>query len=181
ASCHADLPKISFIIRNLGDYTSKLNTLKVGQDVYVDGPYGSISLAESANAKAIVLIAGGAGIGPMLSLLRGLAQQNDPRPIRLIYGNNHLDQMVLQDEIKHLEKTMPNFKQQLVCATATDDNDIYQGVIDTPCLEQVINAIAPYDWTVYLCGPKPMITAVNKSLKSLKIPAAHIHYEQLSF
>lgn len=181
ASCHADLPKISFIIRNLGDYTSKLNTLKEGQDVYVDGPYGSISLAESANAKAIVLIAGGAGIGPMLSLLRGLAQQNDPRPIRLIYGNNHLDQMVLQDEIKHLEKTMPNFKQQLVCTTATDDNDIYQGVIDTPCLEQVINAIAPYDWTVYLCGPKPMITAVNKSLKSLKIPAAHIHYEQLSF
>lgn len=181
ASCQADLPKVSFIIRNLGDYTSKLNTLKVGQDVYVDGPYGSISLAESINAKAIVLIAGGAGIGPMLSLLRDLAQANDLRPIRLIYGNNNPNQMVLQDEIKHLEQTMPDFKQQLVCATTTDDGDTYQGVIDKACIEQVISISVPRDWGVYLCGPKPMITAVNKSLKSLNIPAAHIHYEQLSF
>lgn len=181
ASCQADLPKVSFIIRNLGDYTSKLNTLKVGQDVYVDGPYGSISLAESANAKAIVLIAGGAGIGPMLSLLRGLAQANDPRPIRLIYGNNRPDQMVLQNEIKRLEQTMPNFKQQLACATTTGDGDIYQGVIDQACIEQVINIAVPRDWGVYLCGPKPMITAVNKSLKALQIPRATIHYEQLSF
>ena len=60
ASCQADLPRVSFIIRNLGDYTSKLDTLNVGQNVYVDGPYGSINLAESTKSKAIVLIAGGA-------------------------------------------------------------------------------------------------------------------------
>ena len=117
----------------------------------------------------------------MLSLLRGLAEKNDPRPIRLIYGNNHIDQMVLQSEIKALEKTMPDFKQQLVCAEATNQEDAYQGVIDKNCIEQVINIEATNDWTVYLCGPKPMITAVNKSLKSLNIPKAHIHYEQLSF
>ncbi len=185
ASCQADLPKVSFIIRNLGDYTSKLDTLNIGQDVYVDGPYGSINLGESAKSKAIVLIAGGAGIGPMLSLLRGLAEKNDPRPIRLIYGNNHIDQMVLQDEINALEKTMPNFKQQLVCSEAMNRDDIHEGVIDKDCIEQVINNVidikATNDWTVYLCGPKPMITGVNKSLKSLNIPKAHIHYEQLSF
>lgn len=181
ASCQADLPKVSFIIRNLGDYTSKLNTLKIGQNVYVDGPYGSISLAESAKSKAIVLIAGGAGIGPMLSLLRGLAQKNDPRLIRLIYGNSHLNQMVLQDEIKALEKTLLNFRQQLVCVEATNQDDIYQGVINKDCIEQVINVEAIGQWTVYLCGPKSMITGVNKSLKLLKIPNTNIHYEQLSF
>ncbi len=181
ASCQADLPKVSFIIRNLGDYTSKLDTLSIGQNVYVDGPYGSINLAESAKSKAIVLIAGGAGIGPMLSLLRGLAENNDPRPIRLIYGNNHIDQMVLQDEIKALENTMPNFEQQLVCSEATNRGDVHEGVIDKDCIEHVINKEAKHDWTVYLCGPKPMIAGVNKSLKSLKIPKAHTHYEQLSF
>ncbi len=181
ASCQADLPRVSFIIRNLGDYTSKLDTLKVGQNVYVDGPYGSISLAESAKSKAIVLIAGGAGIAPMLSLLRGLAEKNDPRPVRLIYGNNRLDQMVLQGEIKTLEKTMTDFRQQLVCAEATDRDDIYQGVIDKDCIAQVLNTHPINDWTVYLCGPKTMITGVNDSLKSLHIPNAHIHYEQLSF
>lgn len=181
ASCQADLPRISFIIRNLGDYTSRLNTLKIGQPVYVDGPYGSISLADSSQSDAILLIAGGAGIGPMLSLLRGLAQNGDPRPIRLIYGNNDLDQMVLQKEIKELEKTMPDFKQQLVCATATDQDEIYQGVIDKTCIEQVIQGQSPGAWSVYLCGPEAMITAVNRNLRLLNIPAANIHYEQLSF
>lgn len=181
ASCQADLPRVSFIIRNLGDYTSKLNTLSVGQNVYVDGPYGSISLAESAKSKAIVLIAGGAGIAPMLSLLRGLAEKNDPRPVRLIYGNNRLDQMVLQDEIKALEQTMPDFRQQRVCTEAGGRDDVYQGVIDKDCIAQVISTAPVNDWTVYLCGPQAMIAGVNGSLKSLNIPNTHIHYEQLSF
>lgn len=181
ASCQSDLPRISFIIRNLGDYTSRLNTLKIGQPVYVDGPYGSMSLAESNRSKAILLIAGGAGIGPMLSLLRGLALSQDPRPIRLIYGNNDLDQMVLQKEIRTLEKSMTDFKQQLVCLTATDKADIYQGVIDQACIQQVIQGHNPNDWGVYLCGPQAMISAVNKSLRLLNIPAANTHYEQLSF
>jgi predicted ferric reductase len=172
---------VSFIIRNLGDYTSKLNTLSVGQNVYVDGPYGSISLAESAKSKAIVLIAGGAGIAPMLSLLRGLAEKNDPRPVRLIYGNNRLDQMVLQDEIKALEQTMPDFRQQRVCAEAGGRDDVYQGVIDKDCIAQVISTAPVNDWTVYLCGPQAMIAGVNGSLKALNIPNTHIHYEQLSF
>lgn len=196
ASCQADLPRVSFLIRNLGDYTSKLDTLKIGQDVFVDGPYGSINLAESNKSKAIVLIAGGAGIAPMLSLLRGLAEKNDPRPIRLIYGNNRLDQMVLQDEIEALEKTMPDFKQQLVCSEIINQEHqenqegIYQGVIDKDCIESVLNNVnsnninsieAKKDCTVYLCGPEPMIAGVNQSLKTLNIPKAHIHYEQLSF
>lgn len=181
ASCPADLPRISFIIRNLGDYTSRLDTLRIGQPVYVDGPYGSLSLEESSRSEAILLIAGGAGIGPMLSLLRGLARTHDPRPIRLIYGNNDLDQMVLQEEIRALEQSMPDFKQQLVCITATDQDGIYQGVIDQTCIEQVMQQQNPGDWSVYLCGPQAMITAINKSLKLLNISPANIHYEQLSF
>ena len=115
ASCKRDLPEISMIIRELGDYTSHLDALTIGQAVYVDGPYGSMSLRDSEKAKGITLIAGGAGIGPMLSLLRELAANHDPRPIRLLYGNKDYEQMVLQEEIRSLEQTMPDFVQQLVC------------------------------------------------------------------
>lgn len=181
ASTKASLPNISFLIRNLGDYTSKLDQLKIGQTVYVDGPYGSISLNNTKKAKAIMLIAGGAGIGPILSLLRGLAEQNDPRPIRLIYGNNELDQMAMQDEIQALEAQMPNFKQQLVCNERQTYSGVYQGVIDQTILADVFGSQAVKDWGVYMCGPEAMIEAVNKSLKSLKISDKNIHYEQLSF
>ncbi|MGB5444135.1 MAG: ferredoxin reductase family protein [Psychromonas sp.] len=181
ASCQHDLPQISFIIRELGDYTSSLADLTPGQEVYIDGPYGSMSLNDSNKAQGITLIAGGAGLGPMLSLLRGLAARHDTRPIRLIYGNNSLKQMALLDEIKGFEQQMANFKVQLVCQEETEQDDIYKGVIDKQCIADNIDLSLPNQWSVYLCGPKPMIAAVRKSLRDLSINNSNIHYEQLSF
>lgn len=181
ASAKSNLPLVSFVIRSLGDFTSKLQDLTIGQKVYVDGPYGSISLDDAKRSKAIVLIAGGAGIGPMLSLLRGLAELNDPRPVRLIYGNKRIDQMVLQDEIRMLEKQMPDFKQQLVCKESCESEDVYQGVVDQAVITQVMSSQPMDDWTVYLCGPRSMIEAVKKSLNKMKVPDKNVHYEQLSF
>ena len=181
ASARAALPQVSFLIRNLGDYTSKLNELKVGQTVYVDGPYGSISLDDAKRSKAIVLIAGGAGIGPMLSLLRGLAERRDSRPVRLIYGNNRLDQMVLQEEIKMLEDQLPDFKQQLVCDQSEGREGVYHGVVDQTIITRVLGSHPIGDWAVYLCGPEPMIDAVNKTLKKFGISGKNVHYERLSF
>lgn len=185
ASCQHDLPKISFIIRELGDYTANLEKLILGQQVYIDGPYGSMSLNDSNQAKGITLIAGGAGLGPMLSLLRGLATRYETRPVRLIYGNNRLDQMVLLDEIKALENQMVNFKLHLVCQEDIKhdigETEIYQGVIDKTCIEKTIEATQNDQWAVYLCGPKPMIVAVKKSLKALQVSSANVYYEQLSF
>tara|TARA_R110001583_G_scaffold26571_2_gene95707 strand:+ start:8327 stop:9733 length:1407 start_codon:yes stop_codon:yes gene_type:complete len=185
ASCQQDLPKLSFIIRELGDYTSNLESLTIGQQVYIDGPYGSMSLNDSNHALGITLIAGGAGLGPMLSLLRGLATKHETRPVRLIYGNNRLDQMVLLDEIKALQTTMVNFKLQLVCQEAPQPDmtqtDIYTGVIDKPCIEKAIGPSQRDQWAVYLCGPQGMILGVKQSLKALNISSANVYYEQLSF
>lgn len=181
ASCQSELPQMSFIIRELGDYTSSLEQLKPGQPVFIDGPYGSMSLRDSISAAGITLIAGGAGIGPMLSLLRGFAASHDPRPIRLLYGNGRLDQMVLLDEIRTLEQQMADFKLQLVCQEETDDSQIHTGVIDRDCLLASYEHAHSNSWAFYLCGPKGMTDAVKVNLKALKIPSNHVHYEQLSF
>lgn len=181
ASCKNELPTLSFIIRELGDYTSTLGTLKKGQDVYVDGPYGSLSLKDSEKMQGITLIAGGAGIGPMLSLLRELAHKKETRPIRLIYGNNKLDQMVCQQEILSLESEMIDFRQQLVCVEETGIKGIHTGVIDKTCIEKNMNLGQKDNWGIYVCGPAPMVNAVNQHTKTLKINSDQIHYEQLAF
>ncbi|WP_161941209.1 ferredoxin reductase family protein [Pseudovibrio axinellae] len=181
ASCRENLPYLSFLIRELGDYTSKLGDLTIGQDVYVDGPYGSVSLRCCERAKGIVLIAGGAGIGPMLGMLRKLAARNDQRPIRLIYGNNQFEQMVCQDEITALEQTMSDFCQQLVCAQATEQPGVYQGFIDRVSIQQNLESHEIEDWCFYLCGPQPMVNAVCGHLKGLQVRDKHVNFEQLSF
>lgn len=168
-------PNISFIIRSLGDYTSKLDTLSINQDVYLDGPYGELTLDKAKDAKRVVLIAGGAGIGPMLSLLRGLADANDPRSITLIYANKTQDQMVLQHEIQALKTSMSNFKQQLVLEEESEK--AYHGFVD----QKLLIRYAQSESTFYVCGPQGMINAVEKALLDLDINKKDIHFEQLSF
>ncbi|WOT04202.1 ferredoxin reductase family protein [Shewanella youngdeokensis] len=195
ASEHNDQAHLSFIIRELGDYTSSLAQLSVGQTVFVDGPYGSMSLAQSSTASGITLIAGGAGIAPMVSLLRELAKRNDARPIRLIYANKNLQRMVCIDELIALEQSMHNFKLQLVCEQVIEQKDvnqvyrngdtppldIQQGYVDKPHISASISAGQQQDWSVYLCGPEAMMTATSKHLTHLGISSGQVHFEQLAF
>ncbi|MDO6461199.1 ferredoxin reductase family protein [Granulosicoccaceae sp. 1_MG-2023] len=181
ASCRKDLPQLSFIVRELGDYTGKLGDLTPGQQVYVDGPYGSMSLADSARADGIVLVAGGAGIGPMLSLLRGLAARQESRPVRLVYGNASIDQMVLQEEIRALETQMADFKQLLVCSEPQSDPAIHHGLIDREVLEKALGVGDNANRVAYVCGPPAMVQAAKRHARALGVPGAQIHYEQLAF
>lgn len=180
ASCRRELPELSFIIRELGDYTGLLNCLKPGQRVYLDGPYGSMDLADSDRAEAILLVAGGAGIGPMLSLLRGLAARQEQRPVRLIYGNRSLDQMVLQDEILDLKQTLPDFRQLLVSSEDSGPG-IHNGIIDRTILDQGLDRGLQKNWSAYVCGPPAMVESVRQDLQVLGLPSDRIHYEQLAF
>ena len=183
--------QLSFIIRELGDYTSSLGQLQIGQTVFVDGPYGNMNLGQSRMAEGITLIAGGAGIAPMLGLLRELAKQNDPRPIRLLYGNQNLQKMVCLDELISLEKTMSNFKLQLLCEQTENSPEIFTDFIKQGFIEEVdiANSISTEfksrkqanNWSVYLSGPEMMMMATTKNLKALGVTADHIHLEQLSF
>lgn len=183
--------KLSFIIRELGDYTKALHKLNIGQTIFVDGPYGSMSLERSRTAQGITLIAGGAGIAPMMGLLRELAKQGDPRPIRLLYGNQTIQKMVCLDELMSLEKSMKNFKLVLLCEQTESCPEtlqpfVKQGFIGKEEIQQSIDFELTHqpltqDWTVYLSGPQGMISATNQHLKEIGITANHIHFEQLSF
>lgn len=187
ASVQNSRGQLSFIIRELGDYTSSLSQLSVGQEIFVDGPYGSINLDQGKNALGVTLIAGGAGIAPMLSLLRQLAKNNDPRPIRLIYANQSVNRMVCLDELILFETKMNNFKLQLLCEKVENNEQhlgllLQQGIIGIKHIECSIDDINHVrNWEVYLCGPEAMMTATTKYLKKIGVPARHTHFEQLSF
>ena len=177
---------LSFIIRELGDYTSSLHALHPGQTVYVDGPYGSMSVDQGKSSSGITLIAGGAGIAPLLGLLREFARRNETRPVRLIYGNQSLDRMVAIPELRALTSTMRNFSLKLICKQLPEkmqdaDLHIRQGMIDAPTIRAAIDPGKTADWTVYLCGPEGMIAANVKQLKSIGVKSNNIHFEQLAF
>ena len=62
-------------------------TIAAGEVAYLDGPYGAFSVDRYA-APGFVFIAGGAGIAPIMSMLRTLADRHETRPLWLVYANN---------------------------------------------------------------------------------------------
>lgn len=180
ASSPTALPRISFIIRELGDFTSSLGSLKPGQRVYVDGPHGVFTL-NGREATGIALIAGGAGIGPILGILRQLHDLGETRPIRLIYGNRRYDQMVAQDEIKAIEKVLLDFSQTLVLEQPEEGIQAKSGFITKELLEGSFSEAQREAWLFYVCGPPVMVTAVSGHLRAIGIPERQILFEQLAF
>lgn len=180
ASSPTALPKISFIIRELGDFTNNLAKLKPGQRVYVDGPHGVFTL-NGRQASGIALIAGGAGIGPNLGILRQLRDLGESRPVRLVYGNRRMAQMCNQDEIAAIEKDLPDFKQHLALETPEPDVDAHIGYLDKEFLASLFDEEKRNGWIFYICGPPVMVDAVTDHLRALKVPEKQILFEQLSF
>jgi predicted ferric reductase len=77
--------RVEMSIRKLGDFTSEIQNVPVGRRVYLDGPYGAFTMGSPADMH--VLIAGGVGVTPMMSIIRTLADQGDKRPVILLYGS----------------------------------------------------------------------------------------------
>jgi len=179
ATTRASLPRLSYVIRELGDYTRQLGKLVPGQRVWVDGPHG-VFTQNGRNASGVVLIAGGAGIGPIMGLLRELRDKRDTRPIRLVYGNRSLGQMLFLEEIKAIEGDL-DLKTYLVLEKPSEGFTGRTGYIDKALLAELTTENDSCNRDYYICGPPVMVKAVEKHLRSLDVPVDRILYEQLGF
>jgi predicted ferric reductase len=179
ATSAASLPKISYVIRELGDYTRQLGKIKPGHRFWVDGPHGVFTL-NARNAKGIALIAGGAGIGPIMGILRELADHGDRRPIRLLYGNRSIEQMLFSEELEALREKL-DLDILLVLDNPPEDFQGHKGFIDKEVLAKTMDHPENANWDYYICGPPPMVKAVEKNLEALSVPRDRILYEQLGF
>ena len=73
--------------------------------MYVDGPFGIMSIDQFPDAKSFVLVAAGIGIAPMMSMLRTAAERGDTRPYVLFYAINTWEEASFREEIDALTHT----------------------------------------------------------------------------
>ena len=95
-----------FSIKNLGPFSKRVQTLKAGDRLYVDGPYGSFNLDRHKDAEKLVFIPGGIGVTPIMSMMRTMADRKDERPIILFYCNREWETVTFREEVKALEKKL---------------------------------------------------------------------------
>ncbi len=172
---------LTFTIKELGDFTATIKNLKPEHTVYVDGPYGSFSIDRHPSAGKYVFIAGGVGITPIMSTLRTLADRGDKRPLTLIYANRDLDSMTFYDEIETL-KTKLQLTVVPVLEKPSDDWTGERGYLNAEILSKYIPAERVQNrFEVFICGPGPMMDAVENALVQIGVPAGDFHSERFDF
>lgn len=169
--------ELGFLIRVLphGATSDYLRSAKVGDVLTLTGPHGAFFLRP--NTAASVMVAGGTGLGPMLSMAQTLAEQvGETPPVTLLYGVNYSGEVACQDILDKLVDSLPNFSYEVTVASADQCRPFRHGLV-TDLLDR-IDAEKKAAATFYLCGPPPMIEAARNKLKSLGVDEARIVFEK---
>lgn len=172
--------EIEFTIKELGDFTSKIKEMQSGQTVYLDGPFGAFSPDRHPHAKGYVFIAGGIGITPMMSMLRTLKDRDDKRPLLLIYANNRWEDITFREEIEILQKNL-NLEVVHVLFDPPEGWQGERGFITAEVLDKYLPMERTLNvYEIFICGPPPMMDAVEKTLPTLGIPLGDFHSERFN-
>ena len=166
--------RISFTIKALGDFTATVGAITPGQTAYVDGPYGCFS-PDRDDGTALVLVAGGIGIAPLMCMLRTLADGGDQRPITLVYAYRDLENLTFREELESLAARL-QLRTVIVLRDPPADWSGERGML-TP---EMFARQLPVDCHLcqyYVCGPKPMLAVVETALRKAGVSLGRMHFE----
>jgi predicted ferric reductase len=164
---------LSITPKELGDFTSTIRDTRVGDQAFIDAPYGVFSFLNHDHDE-LVFIAGGIGITPFMSMLRYIHDQKLGRKVTLFWANRNEKQLCFSDEIEKMKEDLPGFQVILVMSDQPDwpgEKGFITGEVISRHLEETGKK------GFFICGPPPMTRAVMGELGKLKVPASHIHKE----
>ena len=168
-------PNLEYAVR-LSDssYKRAFGSLKSGDSVAVQGPFGDFVLNEKRPA---VLIAGGIGITPLKGMAEYAADKKLQTPVRLLYSNRTRDEIAYSSELEELEQSNPKF---IVFHTLTGENvskdwEGLRGRINAEYLLKASEGLEQPNY--YLCGTPGLVSACFDLLHHMGVSEEDVNYE----
>ena len=166
--------KLELTIKELGDYTRRIGSVQIGERAYLEGPYGAFSI-DRHQAPGYVLIAGGIGVAPFMSILRTMADRADPRPVQLYYAARTWEGLTFREELQQLEASI-DLETVVILEEPPSDWEGETGWIS----EEILARHLPKERIkrcYFVDGPVPMMEVAEKALLALGIPGGDIQVE----
>ncbi|MEN1925228.1 benzoate 1,2-dioxygenase electron transfer component BenC [Luteimonas qiangzhengi] len=168
--------RAGFVIKCIDDglMGGWLKGAQVGQALELTGPLGSFYLR--AVERPLLLLAGGTGLAPFLSMLESLARAGCTQPVHMIYGVTRDADLVLVDRLEAFAARLPAFSFTTVVAEEASQHP-RKGWVTQHMPAEVLHG---GNVDVYLCGPPPMVDAVRKHFDEAGVAPASFHYEKFT-
>ncbi len=172
-SCAPNEQYLRLTVKNLGDYTARVHEIIPGTRVVVDGPHG-VFTPDQAITNKYLLIAGGIGLTPLMSIAQELAKKN--QDVIFLRGVKTQQDLILTHELNEIFKQSPNNRHDVLSHDETWPGE--RGVIDLEKIERLAPDLRQRD--VYVCGPDIMMKNILPALKLAGVPKQQIHFEKFS-
>jgi len=161
-----------------GLVSSFFHSLDIGELVDVKAPSGSFHL-DTASNRPVVLIGGGVGLTPVLSMLNTICRSGSKRETWFFYGIVNRNHHAMRDHLQRLAREHDNVKIVVAYSNPTEHCILgqdyqEQGYADANLLKRLLPS---NNYEFYICGPPPMMTGITKGLQDWGVPDADIHYE----
>ena len=163
--------RLRITVKNIGDFTNDIHTLKPGTPILVDGPFGKF-IERPRNSK-VLLIAGGIGITPIRPLAEEMAA--DGFDVRVLYRAHSEGDLVFKKELDALSAQEDSVRVDYLLTMAGSRRHSRDAWLSPTSLAALVPDI--FDRVVYVCGPVGMMAVVRSSLEALRIPAGQIRTE----
>lgn len=149
--------------------------LKTGDKAYLQGPFGDFHI--HPDDSAVIMLAGGIGIVPFISMLRQALHEGDTRSFYLFYSNRQQEDIPYLPELREL---MNEYKNFTLITTLTGASHVghESGYISPLLIKKILNPTA--DIGYYLSGPQRFVGGMWDVLERLTIPARQIHGEEFT-
>jgi predicted ferric reductase len=166
--------RLEFTIKELGDFTRTIGQIAPGETAYVDGPYGAFSV-DRYRAPGCVFIGGGIGMAPLMSMLRALAARGDRRPHLLFVANSRWERSTFREAVAGLAGQL-DLRVVHVLEEPPEGWTGETGYVTREMLERHLSGDRA-DLQYFVCGPQPMIDAIERALYQLGVPLERSHSE----
>jgi NAD(P)H-flavin reductase len=158
---------VELTIKRMGKFTTTLHSLTVGDKLKIDGPNGKSLNFDESIKDDIVFLTGGSGITPFISAIRYAIAKKLPNKMILLFSNRKGGDIIYRKELEEITK---NSNIKVIHTLSDEKPDRWSGEtgrINRAMIEKYVEN--PKDKLWYICGPPPMVTAMEKMLAEMGV------------
>src|SRR5690606_27833736 len=154
------------------------NSINEGDTIELSAPAGDFTL-DLNDHRPVVLISGGVGLTPMVSMLNTIVETTPERSVTFIHAARNSEVHAMKKAISELAEDKSQVKVYW-CYSEPTAEDVRnksfdkEGFITADWLKEITPGT---DAVYYFCGPVPFMKEVNSALRALQVPADQVHYE----
>lgn len=169
---------VDFTVREARDgFVSKYlcNDVLPGDEFEVSGPAGNFFYEPLTDTDSLVLLAGGSGVTPFMSMIREAADSGSDVDLHLIYGSRVPTDVIFGNELTEIARRVKNFKFDVVMSEPPEGYGGPCGLLDSTMIRSRIGGIEGK--TFFLCGPHAMYGLCTAALEDLGVRPGRIRVE----